>query len=138
MEAWIAELVHPVEAVVIDVVVIDGAVGRRSEADVDTGDADEVLEGGVVGAGAYGSDVAVPEVADSLTCDGLVWRFYQGSCFVESLVKQRRGGCGEVGTSRADVDVEVCYCCFRKPGYVFLDPFCGADEAVLLLSEIRG
>lgn len=68
----IAEGFHPVEGVVVAVVVIHGALGITMEAHVDAGDAGEVLKGGEIAAGAHGFDVAVPEIADCLSRESLV------------------------------------------------------------------
>ncbi len=106
----ITEVIHPGEAVVVGVVMVNSAVGGRAKAQVDAGDAGKVLEGGEVGAGAHGADVAIPEITDGLAFDGLVGRLNKGGGFVEGFVEKWRGGGGELWAAGADVDIEVGDC----------------------------
>jgi hypothetical protein len=76
VEARVTVLFHPVEGVVVGVVVVDGRVFAVAETHVDRRYAGEVLEGCEVRAGAHGRDVAVPEVSDCLVGDGSVRRLH--------------------------------------------------------------
>jgi len=121
--ARVAEGVHPREAVVVGVVVVDGVVGPVGEAEVDARHAGEVLEGGEVAAAAHGGDVAVPHVAHRLARDGLVGRLHERGGFVQGFVEERTGGRLEVRAARADVDVQVGDGALGEPGKVLFHPF---------------
>lgn len=130
--ARVAEAVHPREAVVVGVVLVNGVVGSVGETEVDARHAGEVLEGGEVAAAAHGGDVAVPDVAHRLPFDGLVGRLHERGGFVQGLVEERAGGGLEVRAAGADVDVQVGDGALGEPGEILFDPLGRADEAVLL------
>ena len=127
VEPRITESAHPVERVVVAVIVIDRVLRSVAKAHVDGGDAGEVLEGGEVGSGAHGGDALVPGVEDRLARDGLIGGFDEGKDFLDDFAE--KGCSGELveGTARAHIDVEVGDCGSREPGEVFFDPFGAAD-----------
>ena len=83
----VAELVHPVKAVVVGVVVVDGAAGGAAKAEVDAGDAGVVLERGEIGARAHGTDAFVPEIENGLAFDSLVRGLHERCSFVYTLLE---------------------------------------------------
>ena len=105
VEAWIAVLLHPVEAVVVAVVMVHGAIGCVTKPQIDAGDAGEVLEGGEVGSRAYGADRSIPEIADCLAWDGLIRGGDKGGCFIDGFAQERRGVDVELRPSCPNVDV---------------------------------
>lgn len=91
-EAWVAILGHPVETVVVGVVVIDSLVVRAGlEAEVDAGDTGVVLESGKVASRTHGADLAVPEVGDGLAWYGLVGRLKLGSDVADDFIEKGSG-----------------------------------------------
>lgn len=104
-EAGVAVVLHPVEAVVVTMIVVDGVALGLAEFDAKRGDAGKVLEGGEVAAAAHGLDSAVPRVVDGLAADGLVGGRDGTGGFVDDPVEEGRGRGFKVGSVGSDVDV---------------------------------
>ena len=136
-EPWVAERVHPVEAVVVTVVMVHRRVMCRRETDIHAGDPGEVLEGGEIAAGAYGADMAVPGIPYRLARYRLVRRRYQRCNFVQRFVQQRRSREPEQRTPRTDIDVYVRDCGGGEPGQVFLDPLRRTHQSIFFSVPAR-
>lgn len=131
-EPRVAILGHPVERVVVAVIVVDRISGASAEAQIDARNASIVLEGREVTATSHGADLLVPKVIHSLALDSLVWRLNLRCDIVEQAVQKWCGGSVEHGAAHAHVHIEVGDIGVREPREVFLDPLGGAEEAVLL------
>jgi hypothetical protein len=131
-ETRITEFGHPVEAVVVAVVVVHSTLGIGSETHVDTGDTSKVLESSEITATAHSADVTIPNITNGLALDSLVRRLHFSNHSTDDVVQKRRRGNLELGPRATNIDIYIGDIGAREPWQVLFNPLSATKESVFL------